>query len=117
MERSNKYLYDILQAIVLIEDFVTNTSGYESYLSDLKTRSAVERQLIVIGEAANAYRQLCPDNSLEELRKIVGFRNRLVHAYDAIDTSIVWAILKNHLPLLKKELQQTLNECAEFMEK
>ena len=108
MERSNKYLYDILQAIALIEDFMANISGYEDYLSDLKTRSAVERQLIIIGEAANAYGQLCPDNSLEELRKIVGFRNRLIHAYDAIDTSIVWAILKNHLPLLKKEVQLIL---------
>jgi uncharacterized protein with HEPN domain len=108
MERSNKYLYDILQAIALIEDFMANTSGYENYLSDLKTRSAVERQLIIIGEAANAYGQLCPDSTLEELRKIVGFRNRLIHAYDAIDTSIVWAILKNHLPLLKKEVQLIL---------
>jgi uncharacterized protein with HEPN domain len=108
MERSNKHLYDILQAIALIEDFMANTSGYENYLSDLKTRSAVERQLIIIGEAANAYGQSCPDNSLEQLRKIVGFRNRLIHAYDAIDTSIVWAILKNHLPLLKKEAQLIL---------
>jgi uncharacterized protein with HEPN domain len=88
---------------------MANTGGYENYLSDLKTRSAVERQLIIIGEAANAYGQLCPDNRLEELRKIVGFRNRLIHAYDAIDTSIVWAILKNHLPLLKKEVQLILN--------
>jgi len=109
-ERNNKYLYDILQAIELIENFTATINGYENYLSDLKTQSAVERQLAIIGEAANLYGQVVPENTIKELRQIVGLRNRLVHAYDAIDTSIVWAILKNHLPLLKKEVQAALNQ-------
>ncbi|MDR2804756.1 MAG: DUF86 domain-containing protein [Dysgonamonadaceae bacterium] len=107
-EQGSKYLYDILQAIDLIENFTSAINGYENYLSDLKTQSAVERQLAIIGEAANLYGQLFPDNTINTLRKIVGLRNRLVHAYDAIDTSIVWAILKNHLPVLKKEVQSIL---------
>ena len=36
--------------------------------------------------------------------KVTGnFRNRIIHAYDSIDDSIVWAIKTNHLPTLKEE--------------
>jgi uncharacterized protein with HEPN domain len=37
-------------------------------------------------------------------RKITGFRNRLIHAYDSMDQSIIWAIIKSHLVPLKKEV-------------
>jgi len=40
----------------------------------------------------------------------VDFRNRLIHAYDKIDDAIVWAILKNYIPLLKEEVAKALEE-------
>jgi len=43
-------------------------------------------------------------------RKIVGFRNRLIYAYDAIDPSIIWAIIKKHLYPLKKEITAKLKK-------
>ena len=36
------------------------------------------------------------------------FRNRLIHSYDNIDNSIVWIIIKNHLPVLKGEIETIL---------
>jgi uncharacterized protein with HEPN domain len=39
----------------------------------------------------------------------VGFRNRLIHAYDTVDPSIIWAIIKKHLDPLKKEIIEKLN--------
>ncbi|WP_261376877.1 DUF86 domain-containing protein [Gillisia sp. Hel_I_86] len=39
----------------------------------------------------------------------MGFRNRLVHAYDSIDNAIVWVIVKRHLLGLKKEIQALSN--------
>jgi len=30
----------------------------------------------------------------QKRQKIIGFRNKLVHAYDSIDNSIVWVILR-----------------------
>ena len=33
-----------------------------------------------------------------------------IHSYDNIDASIVWAILKNHLPILKKEVDKILTQ-------
>ena len=70
----------------------------------MKTQSAVERHLGIIGEAVNKYHLLNPNDSLVNARKIVGFRNRLIHAYDAIDPSMIWAIIKQYLQPLKEEV-------------
>ena len=51
--KAKKYLSDILQAINLIEDFISDVPTFEEYIPDLKTQSAVERQLGIIGEAVN----------------------------------------------------------------
>lgn len=107
-EKGLKYLSDILQAIVLVEDFTKSISSYADYVSDLKTQSAVERQLGIIGEAVYKFEILHPEESLDNARKIVGFRNRLIHAYDAVDSSMIWAILKKHLGPLKEEVSKKL---------
>jgi uncharacterized protein with HEPN domain len=33
---------------------------------------------------------------------VVDFRNRIIHSYDNIDASIVWVIVKRHLPILRE---------------
>lgn len=107
-EKGLKYLADITRAIELIEDFTKSVSNFADYEKDLKTQSAVERQLGIIGEAVNKFETIHPEVSLENSRKIVGFRNRLIHAYDAIDSSMVWAIIKRHLTPLKEEIAHKL---------
>ncbi len=107
-EKGLKYLSDILHAVDLIEDFTKSVLSYDEYVKDLKTQSAVERQLGIIGEAVNKFDILEPENSLENARKIVGFRNRLIHTYDAIDSSMIWAIIKRDLDPLKEELKQKI---------
>lgn len=102
-EKGAKYLSDIIQAIELIDEFTKDINSFSKYSLDLKTQSAVERQLSIIGEAVNKFDQLHPNETLENTRKIVGFRNRLIHAYDSVDASIVWVIMKNYLPTLKQE--------------
>jgi uncharacterized protein with HEPN domain len=103
-DQGKKYLSDILRAIELIETFTSDITDYDHYTKDLKTQSAVERQLGIIGEAVNKFEKLFPELPLENARKIAGFRNRLIHAYDSMDQSIIWAIIKNHLLPLKKEV-------------
>jgi uncharacterized protein with HEPN domain len=70
----------------------------------------VERQLGIIGEAVNKFRKEEPSYVLTHAKQIVDFRNWVIHAYDNIDDSIVWAILKNHLPVLKSDAGKGLNE-------
>jgi len=100
MEKSKKYLSDILMAIDLIEKFTVDIPDFNIYQNDLKTQSAVERQLAIIGEALNKLRKNEPELKIVNDKQIIGFRNRLIHAYDSIDNSIVWAIIKGHLKKL-----------------
>lgn len=108
-DNARKYLSDIVRAISLVEAFVRDTHGFAAYQRDLKTKSAVERQLGIVGEAVNQYRREAPDQPLSQTKPIVDFRNRLIHAYDSLDDSIVWAILHNHLPALKAEAEALLS--------
>ena len=103
-EQGKKYLLEIQHSIELIEQFTNSIHDYNGYINDLKTQSAVERQMGIIGEAVNKFDKLFPESPLGHARKIVGFRNRLIHAYDVVDSSIIWAILNNHLIPLKQEV-------------
>lgn len=105
-DQGKKYLSDIIHAIDLIELFTSNISDFNIYEVDLKTQSAVERQLGIIGEAVNKFEKLFPESDLKNASKIVGLRNRLIHSYDSIDTSIIWTIIKKHLKPLKDEINE-----------
>ena len=108
MDRQNKYLFDIQSAISLIESFMQDITSYEQYLYDMKTQSAVERQLSIIGEAVGKLKQENNYFTLSEAKKMIDFRNRLIHSYDNIDCSIVWVVIKRHIPLLKKEIENLM---------
>lgn len=102
-EEARKYISDISMSIEKIEQFTEGVDTFDLYIKDLKTQSAVERQLGIIGEAMGKLRKL-GEIKLEHDNKIIGFRNRLIHAYDSIDNAIIWAILKRHIPLLKEKI-------------
>ena len=107
-ERQNKFLSDILVSIELIESFIKDINSYEHYCFDFKTKSAVERQLGIIGEAVNKYMKEPASIDLSNSRMIVNFRNRLVHSYDSIDDSIVWSIVVRYLQPLKEEVKSLI---------
>jgi uncharacterized protein with HEPN domain len=111
-EQAKKYLSDILIAIELIESFTEGINDFYVYQEDEKTKSAVERQRSIVGEAVNKFRKEEIDYQLTHTQQIVAFRNRIVHVYDSVDDSIVWAILKNHLPTLKSEVLIGLDQGA-----
>jgi uncharacterized protein with HEPN domain len=99
MEKSKKYLSDILMAIELIEEFTVGINNFNLY------ESAVERQLAIIGEALNQLRKNEPTILIENDKQIIAFRNRLIHAYDSLDNSIIWAIINRNIKSLKIEIQ------------
>ncbi len=43
-------------------------------------------------------------------RSVIGLRNLLVHQYFGIDIQIVWNIIANDLPKLKKQIKNTLDK-------
>ena len=101
-------MFDIIFSIEAIEDFLKDYD-FIKYQNDLKTQSAVERQLGIIGEAVNKFSKEDADIKLQNSREIVNFRNRIIHAYDSVDDNIVWAIKTNHLPILKSEIERLLD--------
>jgi uncharacterized protein with HEPN domain len=108
-EKAKKYLIDILHAIELIEVFVKDTPTFQQYQSELKTQSAVERQLGIIGEAVKKFHQESKSRQLSNTTNIVGFRNRLIHNYDGLDETIIWVVIQNHIPKLKREVNEFLD--------
>jgi uncharacterized protein with HEPN domain len=104
-EKSTKYLSDILMAVELIEEFIVDDKDFTLYDNDRKTQSAVERQLAIIGEALNQFKKLEPEVKIENDKQIISFRNRLVHAYDSLDNSMIWVIISRHLTPLKIEIK------------
>ncbi len=97
-----KYWSDILIALDAIDLHLKGVDSFDRYSASPMVKDAVERRLITIGEAVAKLIQLDPDDVFEEAERIRAFRNRLVHSYDSTDDTLVWAIIRNHLPPLRK---------------
>lgn len=80
------------------------------YRNDIKTKRAVERNIEIIGEAISRIIQRDTTIILSNSRKIVDTRNRIIHGYDSVSDNITWNIIITHLPLLKSEVGQKLDE-------
>ena len=77
---TRKYLYDIKQAADLIGEALSKLSK-----DDSATASRVS-----------------------EHARIIAFRNILIHGYAEIDDRLVWDILENKLPMLRREVDELL---------
>jgi uncharacterized protein with HEPN domain len=72
----------------------------------------VERQFEIVGEALSQLIETFPEVSerITDARRIIAFRNRLIHGYASVADDIVWGIVEGYLPKLKEEIQQLLEE-------
>ena len=99
------WLFDILQSITEIESyFEGRPKKFEDYIKDIRTKRAVERDIEIIGEAANRILRKDRNFKIENVQKIIGARNRIAHGYDKISDDLIWSIVINHLPKLKEEI-------------
>lgn len=107
--RVKGYLYDAHEACLLLRKF-TEGKSFDDYEDDDMLRSAVERQFGIIGEALGCASDEDPSLEAEitDFRKIVGFRNQLIHAYSGISNDVVWGIVEGKLGVLEKELKDLL---------
>jgi uncharacterized protein with HEPN domain len=106
-----KYLFDMAEACALIREFVAGRS-LEDYSRDALLRSGVERQFEILGEALSRLLQMAPEVSsrISDNRRIVAFRNRLIHGYASVADDIVWGVIEANLPGLEQEIRQMLEE-------
>lgn len=106
-----KLLEDVRQASNLILDF-TCGKALADYESDVLLRSAVERQFEIIGEAVTRLSRLDPETAdrLAGRKRIIAFRNVLIHGYDVVEDVVVWDVVEQDLPILKSEVDELLKE-------
>ena len=104
------WLFDIKTSIEEIESYFPAGKVFQTYQEDLKTRRAVERNMEIIGEAMSRILKLEPKIKISDSRKIVDARNKIIHGYDEISDDVIWGIVVNSLPVLKKEVDQLLPE-------
>lgn len=102
---ARKYLFDMEQAGELLTSFVHGKS-FDDYRADPLLRSGVERQFEIIGEAAGKLAKADAEmvKQIHDYRKLIAFRNLLIHGYADVDDALVWDLLQTRLPILRAEL-------------
>jgi uncharacterized protein with HEPN domain len=102
------FIDDILEAVEKISRFCKGADKKDFIGNDL-LRDAVVRNLEIIGEASSRLSASFRNKHKEiEWRKIIGMRNRIIHAYDVVDYGIVWDVVMVDLPELKEKLRGLL---------
>lgn len=104
------YLEDMLDSVNKILSYA-DAFSIDELVRDGMRIDAIVRNFEIIGEAANNIPQEIKDKyPIVEWRKIADFRNVLAHEYFGIKHKIMWDIIKNKLPDLKKALQAILEK-------
>ena len=108
---ARKYLFDIEHAAGLVAQFTTGKE-FVDYEQDDMLRSAVERQFEVIGEAlAQLHRvDAALASRISEHRRIIAFRNILIHGYAEVDSRLVWDVIETSLVILRREIAELTAE-------
>ena len=77
------------------------------FLADETLKRAFVRSLEIVGEAVKQipeeFRLLYPQ---VEWRKMAGTRDRLIHDYLGVDYELVWDIVVNKIPGLRKAMEE-----------
>jgi uncharacterized protein with HEPN domain len=108
-DETKKRLFDALEACRSISQFTAGID-FAAYTDDTMRQAAVERKFEVLGEALRRAEELEPElaETVPELRRIVGMRNRIIHGYDAVDDEIVWDTVQRKIPPLTEHLASLL---------
>jgi uncharacterized protein with HEPN domain len=107
MKDASAYLKHIREAIVKIEKYTEG--GRKAFLEDTMIQDSVIRNLEIIGEAAgNLPADLRKSYPKVPWRSITGMRNVLIHEYFGVDLDIVWKVVAQRLPVLKRHVSAML---------
>ena len=109
-DRDIALLSDMLNAARECTSYVASVD-FENFEKDRMRVRAVERTLEIIGEAARGLserlRQRFPQTPW---RQVIGQRNFIAHAYDAVEESRLWDVARNRLSPLIAELEAILRQ-------
>lgn len=106
---SCKYLYDMRQAVELLREF-TRGKSFADYAQDSMLRSAVERQLEVVGQGLYQMAQFDLDtvNRISAHEEVLAFWNILNHRDVNVDDRLAWGLIETRLDSLSHEVHRLL---------
>ena len=108
-EKVLKCLFDIKYAIEEIETFLSGQpKQFQAYQKNLLLKRAIERNLEIAGEAMSRILKEDPEIGISNAKRIIGLRNQIIHGYDSVSDENIWAILINHMPTLKEEIESLI---------
>ena len=107
-ERDLAYIWDMREESRQIAEFIKDVT-FDEFIKSNLIRYAVERSLLIIGEAANhvseKFRHAHPEIVWHQ---IIGQRNVLAHEYGDIKVDRIWSTATVSIPQLMKELENLL---------
>lgn len=109
--KTPKLLEDIRDAAAFIREVVAGKT-LADYQRDRLLRQAIERNFEIIGEAMHRLAQSDAQvaDRISKSRRIIDFRNLLIHGYDLIDHRIVWSTIDEEIPVLLDEVGSLLED-------
>lgn len=98
---------DFLRHIVVEADYLIGESAglsFETFAADETLRRAFVRSLGIIGEAAKKVPEdFRTTHGNVEWRAMAGMRDRLIHDYFGVDFELVWDVVQNRIPELRRQ--------------
>ena len=113
----SRSILEYLEHILLETDFILRESkklNYKSFAEDEKLTRAFTRSLEIIGEASkNIPSDIKNDYPDIEWKKMAGMRDVLIHAYFGVDYELVWDVVQQEIPPLKKQIKTIIQDLEE----
>jgi uncharacterized protein with HEPN domain len=109
-ERDISYLWDMQKYASEITEIIKGVP-HSKFIENKTTRYAIERLLLIIGEAANHVSKGFQEKHPEiEWAQIVGLRNILAHEYGEVKMDKIYLAATRSIPALLKNLKPLLPE-------
>lgn len=104
---------EYLRHIVAEVDYLIRQSAginAERFMADETLQRAFVRSLEIIGEATkkvpDEFRAQYP---VVDWRAMAGMRDRLIHHYFGVDYELVWDVVQNRIPALRRQIASILD--------
>ncbi len=110
------FIIDTFVAIKKIENYTKTFNNAQEFRYSFLHWDATIKELEIIGESI---KYILNNSELSKstpkyFRKIVNFRNLIIHEYFGIDEEEIWDIVKEKLPILYNDLLNISKNCSDI---